>query len=68
MKDQIKNAVTEILNGNVIVMPTETVYGLAADASNKSAVLKIYEIKNRPYDNPLIIHNDSISNAMKLVF
>ena len=59
---------TEILNGNVIVMPTETVYGLAADASNKSAVLKIYKIKNRPYDNPLIIHTDSISNAMKIGF
>ena len=50
MKDQIKNAVTEILNGNIIVMPTETVYGLAADASNKSAVLKIYEKSTKVHE------------------
>ena len=47
----------EILkSGGVVALPTETVYGLAADALNESAVEKIFEAKGRPQDNPLIVH------------
>ncbi|MHA2339529.1 MAG: L-threonylcarbamoyladenylate synthase, partial [Candidatus Hodarchaeales archaeon] len=43
-------------NGEVIAFPTETVYGLGANAFNKNAVDKIFEIKGRPSDNPMIVH------------
>jgi L-threonylcarbamoyladenylate synthase len=43
-------------NGEVIAFPTETVYGLGANAFNQSAVNKIFEIKGRPSDNPMIVH------------
>lgn len=51
--------------GDVVAIPTETVYGLAANALDKSAVLKIYEIKNRPSFDPLIIHVSAISEIEK---
>lgn len=49
-------AAGEILKGGIVALPTETVYGLAADALNPDAVLKIYETKKRPDFNPLIVH------------
>ena len=49
--------VAEILNnGGIVGIPTETVYGLAANAYDESAVAKIFEAKGRPQDNPLIVH------------
>ncbi len=45
-----------IKNGGIVAMPTETVYGLAANALNGNAVKKIFEAKKRPMDNPLIVH------------
>lgn len=48
-------------NGEVVAMPTETVYGLAANIFNDKAVSKIFEIKGRPQDNPLICHISNIS-------
>jgi L-threonylcarbamoyladenylate synthase len=51
----------ELLNSNKLVaIPTETVYGLAANAFSKNAVLNIYKTKNRPQFNPLIIHSNNI--------
>lgn len=51
------NKAGEILrNGGLVGMPTETVYGLAADALNGKAVAKIFKAKGRPMDNPLIVH------------
>jgi L-threonylcarbamoyladenylate synthase len=51
----------ELLNSNKLVaIPTETVYGLAANAFNENAVLNIYKTKNRPQFNPLIIHSNCI--------
>jgi L-threonylcarbamoyladenylate synthase len=47
--------------GELVAIPTETVYGLAANAFNVEAVLKIYEVKNRPKFNPLILHSNSIA-------
>ena len=58
----------QLLNeGAAIAIPTETVYGLAANALNNDAVLKIFEAKNRPYFNPLIVHTYSWENALKYV-
>ncbi|MEQ8525420.1 L-threonylcarbamoyladenylate synthase [Gracilimonas sp.] len=48
-----------IKNGDVVAFPTETVYGLGADAWNPAAIQKIFTIKNRPSDNPLIVHVSS---------
>lgn len=52
-----------IRSGGVVAMPTETVYGLSASIYNEGAIKKIYEIKGRPSDNPLIVH---ISNICQL--
>ena len=52
----IKKARDLILRGEVVAVPTETVYGLAADMTNEEAVKKIFEIKKRPSYNPLIVH------------
>lgn len=49
-------AAEALKSGKLVVMPTETVYGLAADATNKAAIKKLYSAKDRPTDNPLIIH------------
>ncbi|MEO1242824.1 MAG: L-threonylcarbamoyladenylate synthase [Pseudomonadota bacterium] len=49
-------AAETIMNGGLVAMPTETVYGLAADATNDRAVARIFEAKGRPQFNPLIIH------------
>ncbi|GKU23302.1 L-threonylcarbamoyladenylate synthase [Clostridium folliculivorans] len=54
--DDIKRAAESIKNGGTVVFPTETVYGLGADALNEDAVKKIFIAKGRPQDNPLIIH------------
>lgn len=53
--------------GDVVAFPTETVYGLGADATNSDAVLKIYETKGRPRFNPLIVHVADVAMAKKLV-
>ena len=49
--------------GELVAIPTETVYGLAANALNEDAVLKIFQVKNRPAFNPLIIHCSSWEKA-----
>jgi L-threonylcarbamoyladenylate synthase len=49
-------AVAALANGDVVALPTETVYGLAADALRTDAVLKIFEAKERPFFDPLIVH------------
>lgn len=53
---QIDQAVACLKNGGLVAIPTETVYGLAADASNDVAVRKIFAAKGRPADHPLIVH------------
>ncbi|PWE17598.1 threonylcarbamoyl-AMP synthase [Marinicauda salina] len=62
------DAAAEILaGGGLVAVPTETVYGLAADATNGRAVARIFEAKGRPRFNPLIAHVDSIARAERLV-
>ena len=64
--DTIQLASRSLQNGDVIVMPTDTVYGLAAQAENESAVQKIFKIKNRPKTMPLIIFVRSLEEAKKI--
>lgn len=52
----IAQAAEVLKQGGLVAMPTETVYGLAVDATNDQAVAKIYTIKSRPHNNPLIVH------------
>jgi L-threonylcarbamoyladenylate synthase len=54
--DAIDNAASHLMAGHLVAFPTETVYGLGADASNENAVRRIYEVKGRPADHPLIVH------------
>lgn len=56
----IKAAAKALKNGNLVAFPTETVYGLGADALNADGVKRIYQVKNRPVDHPLIVHISSI--------
>ena len=58
--NSIKAAAQSIADGHLVAFPTETVYGLGADATNESAVAKIYRAKGRPADHPLIVHIASI--------
>jgi len=63
----IEVAANLLKNDNVVAIPTETVYGLAGNALSISAVTKIYEIKDRPFTHPLIIHLPDTSNLSKYV-
>lgn len=56
MKTTLSEAVLAIQGGDLVAMPTETVYGLAADISQPYAVAKIFALKNRPLNHPLIVH------------
>lgn len=56
MDDSIKAAIALLQQGEVVAFPTETVYGLGASAFNPTAIAKIFQVKGRPIDNPLIIH------------
>jgi L-threonylcarbamoyladenylate synthase len=58
--NSLKAAARSIADGHLVAFPTETVYGLGADATNESAVAKIYKTKGRPADHPLIVHIASI--------
>ena len=59
--DLVKQAATSLLSGNLVAFPTETVYGLGADACNELAVARIYSVKGRPADHPLIVHVASMA-------
>ena len=66
--DESTEAIVKLLKqGKVVALPTETVYGLAADGKNPDAVREIYRIKQRPVNNPLILHVSSIESATQLV-
>ena len=60
--DTLSQAAFSLKNGALVVLPTETVYGLGADASNEKAVARIYEVKGRPQDHPLILHIASMND------
>ena len=58
--DAVSKAAANLLAGNLVAFPTETVYGLGADACNADAVERIYSVKGRPADHPLIVHVASV--------
>ena len=62
-QNQIRAAAKALIDGNLVIFPTETVYGLGADALNPRAVDRIYEIKNRPKTHKLIVHISSANRA-----
>ena len=59
--DTILNAAQALKDGHLVAFPTETVYGLGADPTNEKAVSRIYSVKGRPSDHPLIVHISSIN-------
>jgi L-threonylcarbamoyladenylate synthase len=61
--DDILSAVEVLRSGGIIAFPTETVYGLGADAMNEKAVQKVFKAKGRPSDNPLIVHIAALENS-----
>jgi L-threonylcarbamoyladenylate synthase len=63
--DAIRNAALALKAGHLVAFPTETVYGLGADARNPDAIKRIYEVKGRPTDHPLIVHISSINQLDK---
>ena len=64
MQVNLQQAIDLLKNGEVVAIPTETVYGLAADAANDAALRQIYAVKQRPADNPLIVH---IADASQVI-
>ncbi|MBY0308590.1 MAG: threonylcarbamoyl-AMP synthase [Phycisphaerales bacterium] len=67
MPDPIEQAVARLRSGGLVAFPTETVYGLGADALNEAAVRRVFEAKGRPATNPLIVHVTGIEMAASLV-
>jgi L-threonylcarbamoyladenylate synthase len=63
--DTIRDAASALKAGHLVAFPTETVYGLGADARNADAVKRIYQVKGRPADHPLIVHISSINQVAK---
>ncbi len=63
MSDEVQRAVAALREGGLIGLPTETVYGLGADASNELAVRRIFAVKGRPSNHPLIVHVASLEVA-----
>ena len=64
-QEVINKAAEALIDGHLVAFPTETVYGLGADAKNSKAVARIYEVKTRPIDHPLIVHISSINQISK---
>src|SRR5438876_11948521 len=64
MKEEIRQAAEILRAGGLVAFPTETVYGLGADASNPEAVARLYAVKGRPADHPVIVHFDSVERAL----
>ena len=60
--DALSSAAQLLKSGGLVALPTETVYGLGADATNKDAVARIYKVKDRPADHPLIVHIHSMQS------
>ena len=63
MQVNLAQAIIKLKSGEVVAIPTETVYGLAADATNDEALRQIFSIKQRPMDNPLIVHIADIAQV-----
>src|SRR6267143_6592580 len=67
LKAAVARAADLLRAGEIVALPTETVYGLAANALDAQAVAKIYEAKGRPAHNPIIVHVASVEMAKRCV-
>lgn len=67
-KDELDKIAYKINEGRLVVFPTETVYGIGADATNSEAVKRIFEAKGRPQDNPLIVHISNLEMLKDIVY
>jgi L-threonylcarbamoyladenylate synthase len=63
MKSEIRKAAEILRAGGLVAFPTETVYGLGADAANEKAMVRLYAVKRRPSDHPVIVHFHSAAKA-----
>ena len=63
----IKESINNLKKGKIVVIPTETVYGLGVNALDQDAVDKVFKLKKRPYYDPLICHTDSINKVKEFV-
>ncbi|PWT86443.1 MAG: threonylcarbamoyl-AMP synthase [Proteobacteria bacterium] len=64
MNDEVRRAAEILRAGGLVAFPTETVYGLGADASSEKAVARLYAVKRRPTDHPVIVHFESFERAL----
>lgn len=64
----LKDAAQTLKDGGLVAFPTETVYGLGADALNETAARRIYEAKGRPCDNPLIVHIADVKDVERIAY
>ncbi|HEY1426183.1 MAG TPA: L-threonylcarbamoyladenylate synthase, partial [Caulobacteraceae bacterium] len=65
-RDEIADAARALAAGQLVILPTETVYGLAADAADPAAVARLYTAKGRPRFNPLIAHVTGLAMAARV--
>ena len=63
--DEVTRAVALLRKGRLVAFPTETVYGLGADASSEPAIHRLYQVKRRPADHPVIVHFASADDALR---
>ncbi len=61
----LKKSIENLNNGNIVALPTETVYGLAGNAYERNSIQKIYKLKGRPKSNPLIVHYYNLKDVSK---
>ena len=60
------NMICQVIeDGGLVIIPTDTVYGIMGDASNEDVIKKVFEVKNRPYNKPLILLMDSFEMVKK---
>ncbi len=67
LTSQVSKAVDSLVRGKLVAFPTETVYGLGGDATNEQAVRRIYKVKGRPINRPLILHVPDLATVKKVV-
>ncbi|MBF6978076.1 threonylcarbamoyl-AMP synthase [Aerococcaceae bacterium zg-BR22] len=67
LSNQIKEAAEQLRKGHIVAFPTETVFGLGAIATDEQAVSRVFAVKGRPKDNPLIVHVSSIEQVQSYV-
>ena len=66
-EEALRRAAEHLRAGELVAFPTETVYGLGADATNPTAVARIFAVKDRPFFDPLIVHVDSLAMLQTLI-